>query len=92
MPKTDNLLWLMPRAIELPLADGTAVLSKVALRAVEEMRPPGTFVRIHRSYLAARGRITGFSRTEVTLDKHGVTLPIGKKYLDDGMAQLERRV
>lgn len=79
MPKTDNLLWLMPRAIELPLADGTAVLSKVALRAVEEMLPPGAFVRIHRSYLAARGRITGFSRTEVTLDKHGVTLPIGKK-------------
>ena len=56
------------------------------------MLPLGAFVRIHRSYLAARGRITGFSRTEVTLDKHGVTLPIGKKYLDDGMAQLERRV
>ncbi|MCI6103651.1 MAG: hypothetical protein MR693_00915 [Bacteroidales bacterium] len=62
MPKTDNLLWLMSRAIELPLADGTAVLFKVALRAVEEMLPPG------------------------------VTLPIGKKYFDDGMAQLERRV
>ena len=92
MPKTVSLLWLMPRATELPLTDGTAVLFKVALRAVEEMLPPGAFVRIHRSYLAARGRITGFSRTEVTLDKHGVTLPIGKKYLDDGMAQLERRV
>lgn len=69
--------------VKVHLADGTSVLSKISLRATEEQLPQGEFVRIHRSFLVPRSRITSFSRSQVTLGKYGITLPIGKKYLDD---------
>lgn len=69
--------------VKLHLADDTSVLSKMPLRTIEEQLPPGEFIRIHRSFLVARCRISRFSRAEVTLTKGGKVLPIGKKYLDE---------
>lgn len=69
--------------VNVHLADGTSVLSKIPLHAVEEQLPQGEFIRIHRSFLVPRCRIASFSRSEVTLTKNGKSLPIGKKYSDE---------
>ena len=87
----DTILYIesIDNYVKVHLADGTSVLSKTSLRAVEEQLPQGEFVRIHRSFLVPRSRITGFSRSEVVLGRNGKTLPIGKKYMDDVIALLE---
>lgn len=81
----DTILYIesIDNYVKVHLADGTSVFSKIPLRTVEEQLPQGEFVRIHRSYIVARQRIAGFSRSEVMLSKGGKTLPIGKKYLDE---------
>lgn len=86
----DTILYIesIDNYVKVHLADGTSVLSKISLRAVEEQLPQGEFVRIHRSFLVPRSRITGFSRSEVVLGRNGKTLPIGKKYMDNVIARL----
>lgn len=87
----DTILYIesIDNYVKVHLADGTSILSKISLRAVEEQLPQGEFVRIHRSFLVPRSRIIGFSRSEVVLGRNGKTLPIGKKYMDDVIALLE---
>lgn len=87
----DTILYIesIDNYVKAHLADGTSVLSKISLRAVEEQLPHGDFIRIHRSYLVPRSRITGFSRSEVVLDKNGRTLPIGRKYQGNVISLLE---
>ncbi|MGN0206560.1 MAG: LytR/AlgR family response regulator transcription factor [Muribaculaceae bacterium] len=77
--------------IKVHLADGSSILSKIALRAVEEQLPADEFIRIHRSYIVKRCRIARFSRSEVILSKNNKSLPIGKKYLDEVISSLESR-
>lgn len=86
----DTILYVesIDNYVKVHLAEGTAVLSKISLRAVEEQLPQGEFMRIHRSFLVPRSRITGFSRSEVVLGKNGMSLPVGKKYLERVMPLL----
>ena len=88
----DAILYIesMDNYVKVHLADGTSVLSKIPLRAVEEELPQGEFIRIHRSFVVARRRIAGFSCSEVTLTPKGKVLPIGKKYLDEVSRQLKK--
>lgn len=88
----DAILYIesIDNYVKVHLADGTSVLSKIPLHAVEEQLPQGEFIRIHRSYIVPRCRVAGFSRSEVTLTKSAKTLPIGKKYLDEVTASLGR--
>ena len=76
--------------VKVHLADGTAVLSKMPLSRIEEKLPQGEFIRIHRSYLVPRCRIFSFSRSEVTLAKDGISLPIGKKYQESVSQELAK--
>lgn len=89
----DSILYIesIDNYVQVHLADGTSVFSKISLRNMEAQLPQGEFIRIHRSFVVARSRIVGFSRSEVTLSKNGKTLPIGKKYLTDVIAILAER-
>ena len=89
----DTILYVesVDNYVKLHMADGSTVLSKISLRAVEEQLPQGEFLRIRRSYLVPRSRIAGFSRSEVTLAKSGLTLAIGKKYQDVVMPILKEK-
>lgn len=80
----DTILYVesIDNYIKLHFADGTTLLSKMPLRTMEQQLPPGEFIRIHRSYIVARARITSFSRTEVILSRATIKLPIGKTYSD----------
>ncbi len=89
----DTILYVesVDNYVKLHMADGSTVLSKISLRAVEEQLPQGEFLRIRRSYLVPRSRIAGFSRSEVTLAKSGLTLTIGKKDQDVVMPILKEK-
>lgn len=86
----DSILYIesIDNYVKVHLADGTSVLSKISLRAIEEQLPQGEFVRIHRSFLVSHVRITDFTRSEVELGKTGIRLPIGKRYMDDVISRL----
>ena len=86
----DTILYIesIDNYVKLHLADGSAVLSKMPLRAIEEQLPKGEFIRIHRSYVVSRCRIRSISRYEVTLSKDGKVLPKGGKYLESVTRQI----
>lgn len=86
----DSILYIesIDNYVKVHLADGTSVLSKISLRAIEEQLPQGEFVRIHRSFLVSHVRITDFTHSEVELGKTGIRLPIGKRYMEDVISRL----
>ena len=49
------------------------------LKNLQEMLPPGRFMRVHRSYIINLARIREAGRDGVTLDD-GTTLPVGDSY------------
>lgn len=88
----DTILYVesVGNYVEVHLADGSSLRSKIPLRSVEEQLPPGEFIRIHRSFLVSKRRIGRYSRTEVVLAKGGKSLPVGKKYADDLLTLSDR--
>lgn len=76
--------------VKIHLADGSSILSKIPLRNIEEQLPQDEFVRIHRSFVVAKSRITSFTRSEITLEKNGGSLPIGKKYAESVADRLSK--
>lgn len=88
----DSILYVesIDNYVKVHLADSTSVLSKISLRAIEEQLPQGEFIRIHRSFLVSRIRITDFTHSEVILGKNGIRLPIGKRYMDDVISLLNK--
>lgn len=87
----DSILYVesIDNYVKVHLVDGMSVLSKISLRAIEELLPQGEFIRIHRSFMASRIRITDFTHSEVVLGKAGIRLPIGKRYMDDVISLLK---
>lgn len=79
-----NILYIeaVDNYIKLHLADGSTVLSKISLRAIQQMLPKDMFIRIHRSFIVARNRISSFTRTTVTINNTSLQLPIGRKFTD----------
>lgn len=86
----DTILYIesIDNYVKIHLSDGTSVMSKIPLRNIERQLSPDGFVRIHRSFVVSRKRIVSFTRSEVTLEKEGKSLPVGKKYADDVMRLL----
>ncbi len=54
------------------------LLVKKSIGSVGEMLPEDRFLRIHRSYIIAIGKLTAFTHNDVEID--GRELPIGKLY------------
>ena len=54
------------------------VITQMSLKAVEQALPADEFVRIHRSFVVAKSRVTAYDRTSVTVA--GIALPIGDTY------------
>lgn len=61
------------------------VLSRVLLKNLASMLPDTEFLRIHRSFIVPRSKISSFTRQTVTLRPcarfpSAVTLPVGRQY------------
>ena len=64
--------------VRLFLADGRKVVTRSQMGEMERKLAGGAFLRIHRSYMVAVGKITAF--TAATIEVGEVELPIGRVY------------
>ena len=62
------------------------IVTKYVLYTLEEMLPPGEFLRIHRSYIIAINKIDSYNAESVQIAKHEI--PIGKIYKIDVIRRL----
>ncbi len=67
--------------------DGICTVSRIILNNVGSQLPEEDFLRIHRSFIVSKSKIKSFNRQSVTLSS-GVTLPIGRQYVNDMMRML----
>ena len=67
--------------------DGICTVSRIILKNVGSQLPEEDFLRIHRSFIVSKSKIKSFNRQSVTLSS-GVTLPIGRQYVNDMMSML----
>jgi len=65
-----------------------SILVKYALNEMEELLSKDHFLRIHRSFIVSKDKITAFTATDVEID--GKQIPIGRSYKELVMAVLER--
>lgn len=65
-----------------------SILVKFALNEVEELLSKDNFLRVHRSFIVSKDKITAFTATEVEIG--GKQIPIGRSYKELVMAVLER--
>jgi DNA-binding LytR/AlgR family response regulator len=67
--------------------DQRQYVTYMRISILEEKLPHEQFLRIHRSFIVARARITAFSRHSVRLNN--LELPVGRSYKNDVIHQLE---
>ncbi|HMC84071.1 MAG TPA: response regulator transcription factor [Chitinophagaceae bacterium] len=68
-------------------AQGTTIMTKFVLNEVEDLFANDNFIRVHRSFIVSKERITAFSSNEVEVN--GVQIPIGRTYKDFVLSVLE---
>jgi len=60
------------------VTSATTVITKLSISALEEMLPKGKFLRIHRSYIVAVGKIDSYNHELVWIAKQEI--PISRMY------------
>jgi DNA-binding LytR/AlgR family response regulator len=68
-------------------AQGTTIMTKFVLNEVEDLFANDNFIRVHRSFIVSKERITAFSSNEVEVN--GIQIPIGRTYKDFVLSVLE---
>lgn len=71
--------------IKLHTTDKREITSKEKISVLEE-KLPGFFIRIHRSFIVNRKKVTGFNNNEVEIG--AMVLPIGRSYKQKGLMKL----
>lgn len=81
----DKIVYVetMENYIRIFLADGGCIMSRMSLKMFQEILPTQLFIRIHRSFLVSKNKISSFSKKEVCLIKEKKTLPIGRLYVNE---------
>jgi DNA-binding LytR/AlgR family response regulator len=57
------------------------ILSRLTMNEVEELLPANSFIRIHRSFIAAKSRINKIEKSSVWINQ--IPLPVGAGYLHE---------
>ncbi|MEO7047322.1 MAG: LytTR family DNA-binding domain-containing protein [Ferruginibacter sp.] len=65
-----------------------SVYTKFKLSEMEDLLTHKNFIRVHRSFIVAKDKITAFSATDVEIEKK--TIPIGRSYKELVIASLEK--
>lgn len=55
-------------------------LSKISTHEIESLLPPGSFLRVHRSFIVAIRRIESYTAEAIEIG--GTSIPVGKGYKD----------
>ena len=66
--------------VKIVLKDKT-ILTKVSIGNFQKQLPDPTFIRIHKSYIVAKDKITAYTATDVELDRKEI--PIGRMYKEN---------
>jgi two-component system response regulator LytT len=86
----NNLLYIESMAdyIKIHTADGGEVVSKEKISHMEK-ELPDTFIRIHRSFIVNKEKITSFNREEILLGE--TELPVSRSYRSAAILELGRQ-
>jgi len=63
--------------IKIHLQNKTTVITQVQISAIEQ-RLPDSFIRIHRSFIVAKDKVTAYTQHDLEIGKHQI--PIGRSY------------
>ncbi|MTI41162.1 LytTR family transcriptional regulator [Fulvivirga lutimaris] len=63
--------------VKVNLVDNTSVITKEKISSLEE-RLPDLYLRIHRSFLVNKDKISNFNKEEIEIESH--TIPISRTY------------
>jgi DNA-binding LytR/AlgR family response regulator len=69
---------------------GQKYMTLTPMRSLEEQLPAGNFLRIHKSYIVAIGKIRSLSGNEVTVDQ--TRIPVSKNYKDELMKIIDGKL
>jgi len=64
--------------VKIHLSSGKEIITRLSLKAVEEKLDPARFMRIHKSYIIAMGKIDSIQKTQLVI--RGREVPIGEGY------------
>lgn len=67
-----------------------SILTKFQLSAIEELLSKNNFIRVHRSFIVAKDKISAFTATDVEINNKQI--PIGRSYKELVIGLLERGV
>lgn len=62
------------------------ILTKVSIGNFQELLPPNQFLRIHKSFIVAKNKITAFTAHDVEIGK--TEIPIGRVYKEQFLKEL----
>jgi DNA-binding LytR/AlgR family response regulator len=65
------------------------ILTKFLLHELEEVLSPENFIRVHRSFIVAKDKVSAFTATDVEINNKQI--PIGRSYKESVIAVLETR-
>lgn len=74
--------------VRLTLTSSKTITTKMPLQELEQILTGQSFLRIHRSFLAAQQHIEAYTST--TLQVGGVELPIGRQYREQVLENLKQ--
>lgn len=64
-----------------------SIMTKYALSKMEEELDPSAFLRVHRSFIVAVGKVTAYTAAEVQLP--GKVIPVGRNYREQTIRRLK---
>lgn len=86
----DEIVYIESLAdyFKLHTTDKREINSKEKISVLEE-KLPESFIRIHRSFIVNRKKVTGFNNNEVEIG--AMVLPIGRSYKQQGLMKLKTK-
>ena len=81
----NNILYIeaLGNYVKIVKVTGGNVLTRTNMKALMQMLPQETFVRIHRSYIVPLNKINSFTRHNVFINGTDSPLPIGHQYANE---------
>jgi len=87
----DDILWIEGQKdyVRIHLANNTKpVVARISMKQMEEQLPATIFIRIQKSYIVSRKRITAIRKSSIFIGQR--ELPVGEMYKDSVQAIIGR--
>ncbi len=86
--KVDDIIFIESQKEYVRIVcENYEVKTKLGISKVEKLFSGDAILRVHRSFMVSLGKVTSYSKNQITLDKH--VIPIGKLYQRDVLKKLD---